>query len=417
MFRFIHAADIHLDSPLKGLARYEGAPVNEIREASRRALKNLVQLALDEEAGFVILSGDIFDRDWRDYNTGLFFVSQMARLHHAGIPVFLAAGNHDASSPISRSLKMPENVHIFSTRTFESRRIDRLGAVIHGRGFPGRSVEENWVPSYPEPLRDAFNIGVLHTSLAGYAGHDTYAPCTLDSLVAKGYDYWALGHVHKHEVLSTSPYIVFPGNIQGRHIRETGGKGCMLVSVEDAEVVDAEFRTLDVLRWYHLNFEMHGWNEDDFMAAFASRLVDILDDADGRIAAVRTTISTDGGIHGAFLKDPNRWRNELRAAAIDAGRGEIWLEKIVFTHGTDQSGLHAGLPDDLLRAMGQTAEDEAEFLQSGRAALKKLFEKLPPEITSGEDALSPDDERWLDQILREGMERLIARMRGPGEVR
>ncbi|HNU73514.1 MAG TPA: hypothetical protein PKM95_01585, partial [Deltaproteobacteria bacterium] len=106
-----------------------------------------------------------------------------------------------------------------------------------------------------------------------------------------------------------------------------------------------------------------------------------------------------------------------RAAAIDAGRGEIWLEKIVFTHGTDQSGLHAGLPDDLLRAMGQTAEDEAEFLQSGRAALKKLFEKLPPEITSGEDALSPDDERWLDQILREGMERLIARMRGPGEGR
>lgn len=415
MYRFIHAADIHLDSPMKGLARYEGAPVGEIREASRRALKNLVQLALQEKANFVVLSGDVFDGDWRDYNTGLFFVSQMARLHQAGVQVFLAAGNHDAVSPISRSLKMPENVHIFSSRAFESRHIDKLGVVVHGRGFPMRAVEENWVPSYPEPVKDAFNIGVLHTSLAGYTGHDTYAPCTLDSLLGKGYDYWALGHVHRHEVLSVSPYIVFPGNIQGRHIRETGRKGCMLVSVEGREVVDAEFRALDVLRWYHLSFEAQGWSEDDFIAAFQGRLNDVLADAGGRIAAVRATVSGDGRIHGTFMKDPDKWRNELRAVAIDAGGGEVWLEKISFTPGPDQRRVHGGLLGDLLDGAEQMDVDEAALLLSGKAALQKLFEKLPSELTAGEDSLSPDDAAWLEEALRQGMEQLIARLAGPGE--
>src|SRR5690349_16787907 len=102
MFKFLHAADVHLDSPLKGLARYEGAPADEIRGATRRAFDNLVELAIQEEAAFLLLAGDLYDGDWKDYNTGLFFVSRMRRLEEAGIPVFLISGNHDAASQITR---------------------------------------------------------------------------------------------------------------------------------------------------------------------------------------------------------------------------------------------------------------------------------------------------------------------------
>ncbi len=414
MFRFIHAADIHLDSPMRGLTRYEGAPVEEIREASRRALENLIQLALKEGVSFVVLSGDVFDGDWRDYNTGLFFVSQMARLNQAGVRVFLAAGNHDAVSPISRSLRMPGNVHVFSTRTCESAHMEKLGAVIHGRGFPGRAVEESWIPSYPEPVRDAFNIGVLHTSLAGYSGHDTYAPCTMDALVGKGYDYWALGHVHHGEVLCTAPHIVFPGNIQGRHIRETGPKGCMLVSVDNREVIDAEFRELDVLRWYTVSLDARNFSEDELIAAFRERVHEVLADAGGRIAAVRTVISAEGRTYGTWMQNPDKWRSELRAAAIDAGRGDIWLEKIVLAADRGRNRVPDGLLGELIDGIRQMDGDEAAQLQAGRDAIRKLFEKLPAELTLGEDALSPDDEEWIEQALREGLDLFMARIAGSG---
>jgi DNA repair exonuclease SbcCD nuclease subunit len=417
MYRFIHAADIHLDSPLRGLTRYEGAPVEEIREASRRALKNLIQLALDEEASFVILSGDVFDSDWRDYNTGLFFINQIARLTQAGIQVFLIAGNHDAISPISRNLKMPENVYTFSTRTFESKSLEKIGVVIHGRSFPGRAVEENWVPSFPEPVKDAFNIGILHTSVSGYAGHDTYAPCTLDSLVNKGYNYWALGHVHKEQVLSKAPWIVFPGNIQGRYIREAGAKGCMLVSVEDNDVVDAEFRELDVLRWYHLVIDTGGGNEDDVLAKFSEQLEDTMSEAKGRTAAVRVTIIGACSAHGAFMKDPEKWRNELKAAAINVGGGGIWLEKIIFATSSSSPQLPDGILQEILDNIYGTDGNEPLLLESGKTSLKKLFEKLPPELTSGDEALSLDDTAWLDKSLHEGMEQLMANMVSPLEER
>lgn len=233
MFRFIHAADPHLDSPLRGLEAHEGAPVDVLRRATRRAFENLIQLAIDEAVDFLVIAGDVYDGDWRDYSTGLFFRGQMARLNDKGIPVFLIAGNHDAASVVSKKLVLPGNVSVFSTRTAESKELEGLPVVIHGRGFPQREVTENIAKEYPDAVPSKFNLGLLHTSLTGRPGHDRYAPCSEEDLTTKGYGYWALGHIHQPEIISQDPWIVFAGNCQGRHVKETGARGCRLVTVND----------------------------------------------------------------------------------------------------------------------------------------------------------------------------------------
>ncbi|MCU0723068.1 MAG: DNA repair exonuclease, partial [Planctomycetes bacterium] len=232
MFKFVHAADVHLDSPLRGLERYETAPAEALRNASRRALENLVRLALDEGAAFVLLAGDLYDGDWRDYNTGLFFTRQVARLREGGVPVFLAAGNHDAHSRITKALRLPDNAHVFSSKKPETRRLEALGVAVHGQSYAAPEVKDNLAAGFPDALPGLFNVGLLHTALDGRPGHAPYAPCTVDQLRSKGYRYWALGHVHQAEEVSRSPHVVFPGCVQGRHARETGPKGCRLVAVD-----------------------------------------------------------------------------------------------------------------------------------------------------------------------------------------
>ncbi len=248
MFKFLHAADIHLDSPFQGLERYEGAPAEQMRQATRRAFANLVQLALSEQVQFVLIAGDLYDRDWRDYGTGLFFVNQITRLRQANIPAFVIAGNHDAANKMTRTLRFQADVML---RTDEPQTclLKDLDVAIHGQGFAAEAVTDDLSKHYPAARSGLFNIGLLHTCATGRDGHARYAPCTIDGLLTKRYDYWALGHIHKREVLHTDPCIVFPGNIQGRHIGETGAKGCMLVTVHDNHRVEVEFRCLDVLRW------------------------------------------------------------------------------------------------------------------------------------------------------------------------
>ena len=258
MFKFIHSADIHLDSPLIGLQQYPGAPVEEIRGATRQALKALVELALAEEVAFVLIAGDLYDRDWKDYNTGLFFTAQMSRLREAGIQVLLISGNHDAASHMTKHLRLPDNVFRPSHQAPESMILEDLGVVVHGQGFYTKAVTENLAVKFPPPRPDLFNIGLLHTSANGRPGHETYAPCTLEDLLAKGYDYWALGHVHQREVLHQDPWVVYPGNIQGRHIREAGPKGCTLVTVDDGKVTAVDHHDLDVLRWARCEVDATG---------------------------------------------------------------------------------------------------------------------------------------------------------------
>ena len=251
-FRFIHTGDIHLDSPLKGLAGQQGAAAERIRTATRIAFENLISQAIEDEVDFVVIAGDLYDGDWRDYQTGLFFVKQMGRLAQAKIPVFLLHGNHDAESQITRKLTLPPNVSVFSARKAETFRLPHLNVALHGQSFRQRDITDNLVPAYPSPIAGCFNIGVLHTGLGGMPGHANYAPCAVEDLINKGYDYWALAHVHQAAVLHERPHIVFCGNLQGRHIRESGPKGASLVTVDDGQVEEISPLHVDCVRWIHL---------------------------------------------------------------------------------------------------------------------------------------------------------------------
>lgn len=402
MFRFLHAADTHIDSPLIGLDAYEGAPADVLRGATRRAFENLVDLALDEAVDFVLIAGDLYDGDWRDFSTGLFFTRQMARLREAAIPVYVIAGNHDAASVLTRRLDPPDNVHFFSTRQAETRELERLPVAIHGRGFPNRQVPENLVPDYPPPRAGRFNIGLLHTSLAGAPGHATYAPCSLADLTGKGYDYWALGHVHQPQVLGRDPWVVFSGNLQGRHVRETGPRGCRLVSVDDAlDVVDAVHRSLDVVRWARLEVDLTGVAEPDAaLARVDAALTGALDEADGRLLATRLALAGNTPLHGGLARSLPAWRAQCQARTQIIGGDRVWVEELELATAPVYDLQRLAERDDLTRILLEGL-DEAESPTSARASeappeIRDLLGNLPAEIrTELEDALGAEQRPGL----------------------
>jgi len=331
LFKFLHAADIHLDSPLRGLSRYEGAPAERIRGATRDALKGLVQAAIDEKVAFAVIAGDVFDGEWKDYNTGLFFAGQMSRLRKEGIRVYLLAGNHDAASTITKALQMPDNVHRFSTPRPETLFLKEINVALHGQGFSQRDIRENLVSNYPPAIPGLYNIGVLHTCADGREGHGQYAPCSKDDLISKNYDYWALGHVHRREIVHENPWIVFPGNIQGRHIRETGPKGCTLVSVDDEKETRLEVMDLDTVRWTHPVVDCStAASCEEIMDAVNSCLISEVKNADERLLAVRLELEGACSPHSELTANPKKWINQIRAAATDISYGDVWIETVRF---------------------------------------------------------------------------------------
>ena len=234
---------------------------------------------------FVVIAGDIYDGEWKDTSIGLFFNREIARLDRAGIQVFVLKGNHDAESVVTRAISLPGNVFQFPTKP-KTVRIEELEVALHGRSFSDRAVTENIVLDYPDPVPGWFNIGVLHTSCEGRPGHANYAPCTVSQLKSLGYQYWALGHVHEYEELAWDPWIVFPGNLQGRSIRECGPKGAVLVDVDDGRVTAVRRLIVDQARWAVVSVNLDGISEG---AEALRKIEDEIrpEQAEGRLLAVR----------------------------------------------------------------------------------------------------------------------------------
>lgn len=414
MFKFIHAADIHLDSPLRGLERYEGAPVEEIRGATRRAFDNLVELAIDEHVDFVLLAGDLYDGDWKDYNTGLYLVQRMGRLRDAGIKAFIIAGNHDAASQITKHLRLPDNVKTFSTRNPERFVLHDLDVAIHGQGFSTRAVTEDISQNYHQGDPQLFNIGMLHTCLDGKPGHEPYAPCTINGLRSKGYQYWALGHVHKREIISQDPWIVFPGNTQGRHIRETGPKGCTLVTVENGEIGKVKHHDLDVLRWELCEVDVtDSENVDDAYDRVRGALQQLLVVADGHPVATRLVVQGTCHAHSRLHAEIEHWTQEFRALATGIGGAGLWVEKVLLKTLSPSSIKDLLAHDDALGGLLQairSLELDADAQADLGNEVSVLRQKLPPVLLSSQEGDDPTNPQQIKAALEDVKEMLMARL-------
>jgi DNA repair exonuclease SbcCD nuclease subunit len=410
MFKFLHAADIHLDSPLQKLDKYEGAPVEELRGATRRAFENLVELAIGEEVDFVLIAGDLYDGDWKDYNTGLFFMSQMSKLREANIPVFIIAGNHDAASKITKKLRLPETVNLFPSNKPRTICMENLEVAIHGQGFASPAVKKDLSAKYPPRIKDCFNIGLLHTCVTGRAGHEPYAPCKVEDLKSKGYDYWALGHVHKREILQEDPMIVFPGNIQGRHVRETGPKGCVLVKVDNKGRAKTYFRSLDVARWFVVETDASSSETGyEVVDSVCNHLESLMEENEGLPLVTRIEIAGESKAHNELASNLEKWTGEIRSAALDTSGGGIWVEKIkVHTH-TPIDPPASGPVGELLHYIDQMSDDQ-DRLKDLAGVLKDLDKKLPRELKEGEEVFSLDNPVWVSEMLDQVRPMLVRRL-------
>lgn len=418
--KIVHAADLHIDSPLRGLDRYEGAPVARLRGATRRALENLVALAIEQRADVVLLAGDVFDGSWKDYSTGLFFASQMARLREANVPVVIVRGNHDAASSVVKALRLPDNVHELGSRKPETHLLRKAGIAVHGQSFSQRIMSEDLAARYPDRVPGFFNIGLLHTSIDGREGHEPYAPTSIETMRSKGYDYWALGHVHEREIVASDPYIVYPGNLQGRHARETGPKGASIVTVEDNVVTSVDHHVLDVCRWDVVRVD----------ATVATDVLEVVDlvrieiaarasEAEGRVLAARVVVEGATRANGVLRRDVDRFTNELRAALAD-GLGEaVWLEKVVLKTRAlvDVARIRdeASAVGHLARRLSSIKDDPDELAQIG-AFLLELDKKLPAELREGDGALRLGEPATLRALLDDVEQMLVPRLAGEGEA-
>lgn len=413
LVKLLHAADLHIDSPMRGLIRYDGAPVDQMRGATRTAVENLVDLALAENVTAVLLAGDVYDGTWRDFSTGLFFTNQMARLRAADIPVFMISGNHDAENKMTRELPLPDNVHRFDSDKAQTALREDLGLAVHGQSFATGSVKDDLARDYPLPHSDLFNVGILHTSLTGRPGHDHYAPCSVDQLAHHGYEYWALGHVHKRAIeYSDGAHVVFPGNTQGRDAGETGAKGCTLVSVDNLRVVgEPEHRDLDTsARWHEIRVDLSDAKDlDDACDLVEDQLVTevVTPSAPDRSNAVRVVATGRSAAHAALVGRRDEFVNGVRSLA--QMRAGTWIEKVQVQTTPQESRVAPERVSSVVAGL----HVEATALRSDPDRVRELLARtrLPSRLPADLRRLLDDTER-TDRLTREATDLLTAMVEG-----
>lgn len=411
-FKFLHTADIHLDSPLRGLSRYEGVPVDQVRVATRDALTNLVDVALEEGVAFVVIAGDLFDGAWDDFSTGLYFCAAMRRLKNAAIPVYIAYGNHDAESLQTKRLPLPENVHVFGTRGPQTFIDAATGVALHGQSYKTRDPGGDLSAAYPTPVEGRLNIGVLHTALeGGRPPHAAYAPCSPSQLASKGYDYWALGHVHTHEVVSIDPYIVFPGNLQGRNIRECGPKGALVVSVENTDVVGVAFAACDAVRWARIAVEVADCAslEEVETRARDALAAARLDEAAGRPMMARVTFRGRTALHGDLVQRLGVLREDVRALAAGIS-DDLWIEKVVLDTESVAADRGAAPETDEIAGLLEQGVGDAGLRAALADDFGQLFGRIPPELAEDSELLASARAGDLDAILQDAAAALRSRL-------
>jgi DNA repair protein SbcD/Mre11 len=413
-FRFVHTADIHLDSPLRSLALRNPDLAELVGDASRQALVAIVDLCLEEQVDALIIAGDLYDGDQTSMKTARFLASQMERLHQASICTYLIKGNHDALSKIARELVMPETVRIFGGHA-EALEITKrsLQVAIHGLSFAKPQAPESLLPKYRPPVQGAINIGIMHSSLAGSPGHDVYAPCNVFDLHASGFDYWALGHIHQRAQHAGTATVIMPGMPQGRDINEAGAKTVSLVTVSDDRTITVEERLTSVAQFQRVDVDLAGVSE--WRVAAAAIETALLTERERTasphlVARLRLTGRTPLNWHIRRDIDLMRTEAEQRGDRI----GKTWIEKVELSIDAPLSEAGTTAADPVVE-LGVLMRDEVIARGGFRADVSEMVRELLVELPAeSRDFAGRDEagfERFIDSLLAEGAEDIAARMK------
>ena len=418
-FRFVHTADLHLDSPLRSLALKNPDLADLVRGATRKALETIVDLCLAEEVDALLVAGDLYDGSQTSMNTALYLAGELRRLDEAGIRVFLIRGNHDSQSTIKKELTLPPNVHLFSgrVRPVLAKTLDNGREVhIHGVGFDNPHAPDSLLSSFHAPIADAVNIGMLHTSLAGAPGHDPYAPCSVAELVRHGFDYWALGHVHQRQVHSERPLIVMPGMPQGRDINEAGAKTVTLVTVADDGRFSADERSIGHAVFERLTIDLSSLEEWSQMIAVAAQTIASIRQATvAQQLILRLHLVGMTSLSWKLRRDPEFLLAEMSNLA--AAHPGCWIEKVEVSCTAPGTGSARGGPDpieeiaDLVRA---DVLSSFAFRQQIGETLKDLLVQLPREIRERLEKDEATVDGLLANVARDGSADVLARLHGAG---
>lgn len=248
--KFIHCADLHLDSPFVGLRNLPEKIYETTKQSTFTSFSKIIETAIQKQVDFIIIAGDLYDGEDRSIRAQLYFRKEMEKLQQEGIDVFLVHGNHDHLGGNWTELNWPKNVHSFpatvETISYETKSCAKIH--FYGFSYPKKHVFERMIDYYQKKEGADYHIGILHGHDSKNENHYSYAPFQIKELLEKNFDYWALGHIHKAQILHTEPMILYPGNIQGRHKKETGAKGCYLIEMNGMET-KADFIETAPIRW------------------------------------------------------------------------------------------------------------------------------------------------------------------------
>ena len=332
--RFVHAADLHLDSPFTGMrAEAPSNVADALYRATFDAYDNIIALCISESVDALLVAGDIYDNADRSLRAQRAFITGLERLDEAGIRSFVCHGNHDPLDGWEARLTYPPSCHRFGP-SFERVPVfdeDPGCAVIYGISYPESKVTRNLVSDIGTVDSGSITIGLVHASVGNNPGHYPYAPCSLEELIQSGFDYWALGHVHTRQVLrEREPTVVYPGNPQGKSPNETGPKGVYLVELNDTSDTKLEFRCTDSVRWVRSHLDISKMqNEQDLFDSIEETMQETLSNAEGRSSVTRITLSGRGALSDS-LRQPNL-TEELREGVNQDWEGLapfVWCERI-----------------------------------------------------------------------------------------
>ena len=411
LVRFVHAADLHLDAPFSGVDASDPAVKSALVASTLEAFERIVALCLDEKVDFLIIAGDVYDNA-RNFNAQLRFQQQTALLAEAGIPVFIVEGNHDPESARPRDLRLPDNVHYFSTQSVERVPVERDGQLVcalYGRGYARAAETRNLAKDYHRSPTDAVAIGVLHANVGGREGFEDYAPASVDDLRAAGMDYWALGHIHKPEVLSESPAIVYAGCPQGRSPKEDGVRGCYLVEIEGGHA-EMSFRPTCSVVWETRTVDVTPLEDVDGLRAALRRVCDAVRlSSEGLPAIVRIELVGRAAIHAALVRGTVRadLERELRDEQM-AGRPWLWVDRVRdrTSAALDIEELRSapGFEGDLVRFADEIGEDQGSL----EATIVELLRPIEASLGSVDLGLTPQE------LLERARDLCLDRLEGDG---